>query len=110
MTARSTGLAIAVTVALFGCKRTGSDPTSKPSMASRMIDTLIAGVPGDALALGFVDMNAPPWALITGGAVPLDEATRASLDKELRAYVDRYLGVDLSRLQYAVGFVSGPPV
>jgi type II secretory pathway pseudopilin PulG len=109
MTAKTTVLVIAVTAALIGCKREGSGTKGKPGVTSPAIDTLIAAVPGNAVALGFVDMASPPWTFITGGALPLDEATRKTLDKELREYVDRYLGVDLSKLQHAVGFVSGPP-
>jgi type II secretory pathway pseudopilin PulG len=110
MTAKTTVLVIAVTAALLGCRREDSDTKGKPRVTSPAIDTLIAAVPGNALALGFVDMDSPPWTFLTGGALPLDEVTRKTLDKELRDYVDRYLGVDLSKLQYAVGFVSGPPL
>src|SRR5262245_61084295 len=99
--------AIAVVAALISCKR--SEIEDKPGVTSSTIDTLIAAVPGNAMAIGFIDMAEPPWTFLAGGMVPLDEANRKVLDKELREYVDRYLGVDLSKLQYAVGFVSGPP-
>ncbi len=111
MKTTATVLVTAVMVAQLGCKHLGADSPDKahPAVTSPEIDRLIAAVPGNAVAIGFVDMDSPPWTLLVGGAVPLDEATRKTLDNELRAYVDRYLGVDLSKLQYAVGFVSGPP-
>lgn len=109
-------------VALIACKQEGARPgldgkavaTNEPvksRVTSPAIAELLAAVPGTAMALGFVDLAESPWSLVTGGFVlPLDQATRTTLDKELRAHIDRYLGVDLSRLQYAIGFVSGPPV
>lgn len=101
---------MALTVALLACKSGGSNAREGgPRATSPAIDTLLAGVPGDALAIGFVDLDAPPWTLVTGGVMPLDEAARQTLDKELRAYLDRYVGVDVSKVQYAVGFVAGPP-
>jgi len=101
---------LALTVALLACKSGGSNAReSGARVTSPAIDTLLAGVPGDALAIGFVDLETPPWALVTGGAVPLDEVARQTLDKELRAYLARYVGVDVSQVQYAVGFVAGPP-
>lgn len=110
MTARSLVWTTALTVALLACKSGGTTAREGGArVTSPAIDALLAGVPGDALAVGFVDLDAPPWALVTGGAVPLDEAARQTLDKELRAYLDRYVGVDVSKVQYAVGFVAGPP-
>lgn len=41
-------------------------------------------MPGDAFAISFVDMAAPPWTYVTGGAGVLDPAARATLDRELR--------------------------
>jgi hypothetical protein len=105
----------AALLALGGCKHdgAGSAPVVQqaPRATSPAIAELLAAVPDSAAALGIIDLTEAPWALVTGGALlPLDERTRKSLDKELREYVDRYLGLDLSRLQYAVGFVSGPPL
>ncbi len=92
-------------------KPVAANDVIKPRVTSPAIGDLLAGVPGTAIALGFVDMADSPWSMVTGGSVlPLDPATRSTLDKELREYVDRYLGVDLSKVQYAIGFVSGPPV
>lgn len=102
-------IAVVMTVALVGCKRAEQDAKTTPGVTSPAIDTLIAGVPGNAAAIGFVDLDKPPWAFITGGLAPLDDATRTTLDKELREYIDRYVGLDVSKLQYAVGFISGPP-
>ncbi|HEY4178687.1 MAG TPA: hypothetical protein VGM90_17695 [Kofleriaceae bacterium] len=116
MKALAAGLVIAA--ALAGCNKgggtTGSTSgasSSAPSTTSPAIDTLLAGVPGNAFALGFVDMETPPWSMVTGGygMFPLTDATRKTLDAELHAYMDKYIGVDVSKLQYAVGFVSGPP-
>ena len=101
---------LALTVALLACKSGGSNAREGGArVTSPALDALLAGVPGDALAVGFVDLDTPPWALVTGGVMPLDEAARQTLDKELRAYLDRYVGVDVSKVQYAVGFVAGPP-
>ena len=102
---------VAVLVGLISCKKDDAAAT-KPGagVTSPAIGELLAAVPGEAVALGFFDLDEPPWSLLTGGLMPLDEDTRKTLDKELREYVDRYLGVDLSKLQYAVGFVSGPPI
>jgi type IV pilus assembly protein PilA len=101
---------IALAALVVACKRECPTDTGKaaatPSVTSPAIDTLIAGVPGNALALGFLDLDRAPWQLISMG---LDDATRASLDKELREYIGRYIGADLSKVQYAVMFVSGPP-
>jgi type II secretory pathway pseudopilin PulG len=104
-------------LALCGCKHDGAAPAAdpgahqKPRTTSAAIAELLAAVPGNANAVGFIDLEEPPWSLVTAGMpLPLDEATRKSLDKELREYVERYLGLDLSRLQYAVGYASGPPM
>lgn len=102
-------------LALTCCKHDGAGTASGGPQAARAtspaIAELLAAVPGDAAALGFIDLTEAPWSMITGGAlVPLDESTHQALDKELREYVDRYLGLDLSKLQFAVGFVSGPPL
>ncbi|HVK84092.1 MAG TPA: hypothetical protein VM513_08290 [Kofleriaceae bacterium] len=103
-------IAVVMTMALAGCKRAGHEEAgSKPGVTSPAIDALIAGVPGNAAAIGFVDLDKPPWTFVTGGVMPLADATRTTLDKELREYIDRYVGLDVSKLQYAVGFISGPP-
>jgi Tfp pilus assembly protein PilE len=113
---KRTALVAAAALVLGSCKHDGSATGAPgvqqgPRTTSPAIAELLAAVPGNAAALGFIDMVEAPWSLATGGVLlPLDEATRKALDKELREYVDRYLGVDLSRLQYAVGFVSGPPL
>jgi hypothetical protein len=103
-------------MALTCCKHDGAAPgpepgsQRKPRVTNPAIAELLAAVPGNAAALGFIDMDDAPWSLLTDGVlVPLDEATRKTLDTDLRDYVNRYLGLDLSKLQYAVGFVSGPP-
>jgi hypothetical protein len=108
-------LMAAAAVALICCKHDGAamgtEPGSqhKPRVTSPAIAELLAAVPGSAVALGFIDMDDTPWSLLTGGILlPLDEDIRKTLDKDLRDYVNRYLGLDLSKLQYAVGFVSGP--
>jgi Tfp pilus assembly protein PilE len=111
----TTAIAAAAALALGSCKHDGATATGAgshpPPVTSPAIGELLAAVPGNAVALGFIDVDDSPWSVVTGGPwFPLDEATRATLDKELRAYVDRYLGLDVSRLQYAVGFLSGPPV
>lgn len=108
-------LVLAATISLTSCKRDGGGPDNKtgaaPGITSPAIHSLIAGVPGDAIALGFVDMNVAPWTYITSGAgFMLDEGSRKTLDKELREYVERFVGVDVTKLQYAVAFVAGPPV
>lgn len=117
-TTKTTALVAAAVLALTCCKHdgAGSEPSAttsgqrKPPVTSPAIAELLAAVPGNAMALGFIDVDDSPWSLLTGGALlPLDEATRKTLDKELRDYVTQYLGLDLSKLQYAVGFVSGPP-
>ncbi|CAN5859356.1 hypothetical protein BH11MYX2_BH11MYX2_05890 [soil metagenome] len=116
MKAFATGLVIAA--ALAGCSKkdggtTGSAPgaaPSAPAVTSPAIDQLLAGVPGNAIAIGFIDMETPPWNYVTGGyGMPLSETTRKTLDTELRAYMDKFVGVDVSKLQYAVGFFAGPP-
>jgi hypothetical protein len=106
----------AAALALSACKHNGattgagSGVATGPRTTSPVIAELLAGVPGSATALSFIDIDRAPWAMLTGGwPFPLDEASRQTLDKDLREHVDRYLGVDLSRLQYAVGFVAGPP-
>jgi type II secretory pathway pseudopilin PulG len=109
----ATALAAAA-LALSSCKKDGAatstGPESKPRTTSPAIGELLAAVPGDAAALGFLDLDEAPWSLVTGGwLLPLDEATRKTLDKDLREYLDRFIGLDVSRLQYAVGFVAGPP-
>jgi type II secretory pathway pseudopilin PulG len=114
MTKQVTVLFAAV-LALGGCKHDGSGTAPGVQQGTRAtspaIAELLAAVPGNAAALAFIDMVDAPWSIVTGGGLlPLDEDARKALDKELRAYVDRYLGLDLSKLQYAVGFVSGPPL
>jgi hypothetical protein len=112
---RNATAVVAATVLALSCKHDGATSEAPGAQRSRTtsaaISELLAGVPGSAAALGFIDMPEAPWSFVTGGGpFPLDDATRKTLDKELRAYVDRYLGMDLSGLQYAVGFVAGPPV
>ncbi|MBA3454122.1 MAG: hypothetical protein H0T42_13590, partial [Deltaproteobacteria bacterium] len=103
-------MTVGMMVGLLACtKDCPPEPRAKVRVTSPAIAELIAAVPGEAIALGFFDTDHNAWSLLTGGVMPLDEAIRKTLDKELREYVDRYLGVDLSKLQYAVGFVSGPP-
>jgi hypothetical protein len=115
-TTRATALVAAAVLALSGCKHDGAVTTAEPGAprgprtTSPAIAELLAAVPGNAAALGFIDMDDAPWSVLTSGLLlPLDEDTRKSLDKELREYVDRYIGLDLSKLQFAVGFASGPP-
>ena len=81
---------LALTVALLACKSGGSNAREGGArVTSPAIDALLAGVPGDALAVGFIDLETPPRALVTGGVMPLDEAARQTLDKELRRIVPR---------------------
>jgi type II secretory pathway pseudopilin PulG len=115
MTMRAAAMVATAVLALSACKKDGAATNAPgandpPRATSPAIAELLAGVPGNAGALGFLDIPRAPWSLVTGGwLLPLDEATRKALDKELREYLDRYLGLDVSRLQYAVGFVAGPP-
>jgi Tfp pilus assembly protein PilE len=115
MTTKAMAMLAAAGLMLGACKHDGSTQggaqgAKPPRPTSAAIGELLAAVPGDAAALAFLDLDEAPWALVTGGwPLPLDEETRKSLDKELREYVGRYLGLDVSKLQYAVGFVSGPP-
>jgi type II secretory pathway pseudopilin PulG len=114
MTKQVTVLFAAV-LALSGCKHDGTGAAPGAPQGARAtspaIAELLAGVPGSAVALGFFDMVDAPLSLVTGGGpFPLDDAARKALDQELRDYVTRYLGLDVSKLQYAVGFVSGPPL
>jgi Tfp pilus assembly protein PilE len=114
-TRKTTALFAAAVLALTCCKHDGAGPASGGPQGTRAtspaIAELLAAVPGNAAAVGFIDLAEAPWSLITGGGlVPLDDGARQALDKELREYVDRYLGLDLSKLQFAVGFVSGPPL
>jgi hypothetical protein len=112
ITKNATALVAAAVLALTSCKRDGdaAGGSQRSRTTSPAIGELLAGVPGNATAIGFLDLTEPPWSLVTGGGpLPLDDATRASLDKELREYVERYLGLDVSKLQYAVGFFSVPP-
>src|SRR5262245_55764153 len=90
----------AAVLALGACKRDGAatDGVAQTRTTSPAIAELLAGVPGNAVGLGFIDVAESPWSFaIGGGPFPLDESTRNALDKELREYVDRYLGLDLSR-------------
>jgi len=109
-------MAFAATMSIASCKKEGGSADNNkaavaPSVTSPAIDTLIASVPGNASALAFVDLNVAPWSYITGGAgFLLDPASQKTLDKELRDYVDRYVGIDVSKLQYAVAFAGGPPM
>ncbi|MBC7975750.1 MAG: hypothetical protein H7138_12295, partial [Myxococcales bacterium] len=115
MASKQSAALVMAMLALWGCKHDGAGtvPSAAPEKraTSPAIVQLLAAVPDSAAALGFIDLTEAPWALVTGGALmPLDEASRKSLDKELREHVERYLGLDVSKLQYAVGFVSGPPM
>jgi len=115
MTTATTSVLVTAVLALCCCKHEGTGAgggaPGRPRTTSPAIAELLAAVPGNAAALGFIDVDDSPWSLVTGGALlPLDEATRKTLDQELREYVDRYLGLDVSKLQYAVAFVSGPPM
>ncbi|MFN0251886.1 MAG: hypothetical protein ACKV2T_33730 [Kofleriaceae bacterium] len=104
---------VLATMSITSCKKDGGSdkPAVAPSVTSPAIDALIAAVPGNASAIAFVDLNIAPWSYLTGGAgLSLDPATQKELDKDLRAYLDRYVGVDVSKLQYAVAFAAGPPV
>jgi type II secretory pathway pseudopilin PulG len=105
---------LAAVLALGCCKHEGATDTAmagRPRVSSKEIVELLAGVPGNAAALGFIDLERSPWSLATGeGMVGLDEATRKPLENELREYLERHVGLDVTRLQYAVGFVSGPPL
>ncbi len=91
----------------LGTKPAGS--AKAPRTTSPAIFKLLDAVPGDAQALAFLDLPQPLWGTVTGGILPIDAANRAILDKDLRGYVDKHLGLDLSKLQYAVGYVAGPP-
>jgi hypothetical protein len=118
MTMKKTATAVlaAAALALTGCKHDGSTPgvasdrPQQPRATSPAIAELLAGVPGSAAAIAFVDLAETPWSQIIGGwLLPLDDATRQSLDKELREYLARTVGLDVSKLQYVVAFASGPP-
>lgn len=115
MTTRAAAILAAAALAVSACKHDGAATAApgaqpRPRTTSPAIAELLAAVPGAAVALGFIDVDTSPWSLITEGTpLPLDEATRKTLDKELREYVDRYLGLDVSRLQYAVGFFAASP-
>jgi hypothetical protein len=111
MTKNNVLVVLALALAACSHEGTGGGGTAPgPRATSPAISELLAVVPGNAAAVGFVDLTQSPWSMITTGyLLPLDEATRKTLDQELHAYVDRYLGVDVSRLQYAVGFAAGPP-
>jgi hypothetical protein len=108
----TTAMVVAATLACAGCKKDGGadqkPAVASPGVTSPAIDALLAAVPGDAMAIGFVDLDTAPWHYITtgGAGFPLDAQTRQTLDKELREYVERYVGVDVSKLQYALGFAT----
>src|ERR1041384_2175055 len=132
MTMKKTATAVlaAAALALTGCKHDGStpgvasdrpqqpratspalaEPPRRPRATSPARAELLAGVPGSAAAIAFVDLAETPWSQIIGGwLLPLDDATRQGLDKELREYLARTVGLDVSKLQYVVAFASGPP-
>jgi hypothetical protein len=115
MTMRATAALVAA-LALGACKHEGDGTGGSMGGADRQRTTspaiaeLLAGVPGNAAAIGFIDLADTPWSQITGGwLMPLDTEARQSLDKELRDYLMSSIGLDVSRLQYAVAFASGPP-
>ncbi|MGE3454420.1 MAG: hypothetical protein AB7O24_04840 [Kofleriaceae bacterium] len=99
---------VVAAAALTSCKRTGTEAgggPSKPGVTSPAIVELLNAVPANAMALGFVDAPKPPWSLLVDGTfMPLSEPARKTLDKELRDYVAKYVGLDVSKVQYAVGF------
>lgn len=116
MTTRATALLAAATLALGACTHdgtsTGVAPAAgdRPRTTSPAIGELLAGVPGNAALVGFVDLAVAPWSQITRGwPIPLDDSTRQSLDKELRDYLAQTIGLDVSKVQHVVGFASGPP-
>jgi hypothetical protein len=111
---------LAAALALGGCSKDDkaaeagdrrSEPCGEPAPrdTSAAIAELIGGVPGDAIAIGFVDLPAAPWQQVTTGFVaPLSASEQAALDEELRGFVAARFGLDLSRAQFAVGYLAAP--
>ncbi|HSS01048.1 MAG TPA: hypothetical protein VLM79_28520 [Kofleriaceae bacterium] len=114
MTTRATAI-LAAALALAACKHDGAGSgvapnAERPRTTSPAIAELLAGVPGDAAVIGFIDLADAPWSqVIRGWPIPLDDNARTSLDRELREYLTRTIGLDVSKVQYVVGFAAGPP-
>ncbi|MGE3546660.1 MAG: hypothetical protein AB7L28_22220, partial [Kofleriaceae bacterium] len=110
---RTAGLVVALIVTVASCKRTGGEAgggPAKPGVTSAAIIEMLSAVPINAVGVGFADAPKAPWTMLTDGTfMPLSEPARKTLDKELREYVDKYLGLDVSKVQYAVGFGSVLP-
>ena len=107
---------LAVVLGLGACTHDGATTNvaaagaERPRITSPAVAELLAGVPATAAAIGFLDLPESPWSQITRGwPLPLGDEARRSLDAELREHMLRFLGLDLSKLQYAVGFAAGPP-
>src|ERR1051325_796355 len=72
MNKTATAVLAAAALALTGCKHDGSTPgvasdrPQQPRATSPAIAELLAGVPGSAAAIAFVDLAATPWSQIIG--------------------------------------------
>src|SRR4051794_15261266 len=114
MTTRATAI-LAAALALAACKHDGAGSgvtpnAERPRTTSPAIAELLAGVPGNAAVIGFIDLADTPWSqIIHGWPIPLDDNTRTNLDRELREYLARTIGLDVSKVQYVVGFAAGSP-
>ncbi len=101
-----------------GEKATGTGGGSKDKVAVKARTSfdartkkLLAGVPAEAFAVGFVDSPTDLWDYVLKGFIyELDPENRDALDKELRAFVTERLGLDVSKASSAVVFGMGAGV
>jgi hypothetical protein len=104
----------ALCIALLGCSKKGVDDNKAGASragsgeTSASLTKLLGVIPWDALLVGVLDSTKPLWDFITGDFVlPMLPKHREALEKELRAYLDARLGVDLFKSKAAAVFVHG---
>jgi type II secretory pathway pseudopilin PulG len=103
---------VLATISSGSCtKDNRSTNAAASAVTSPAVEALIESVPGDAYAIAYVDLSVAPWTALAGSAAfLLDPAMQQTLDTDLRRYVARFAGLDVSKLQYAVAFASGQPM
>jgi len=110
--------ALFLVLVLAGCSKGGGDPStsggdeSAEPLPGKQMGALLDGMPADSIAAGVLGMRSPFWHYLSGkGLLPMDKETKADFEKELKAHLERHLGLDVRSAQAVGVFVlpGDPP-
>lgn len=103
--ALSTALAVLLTLAGCGGRKTSERNASAGKIPSGAVTAALKAVPSDAMVVVAISSPKSFWDLLVGeGIVPIDKVQSAALDTAMRAHMQEHLGLDVRGVQSILVF------